>query len=309
MMPNPTPSVSDPIFKKYYSYLKFEKNLLNNSIEAYISDIEKLSLYASDMDKSLVNIERSDIIEFMASLRDLGIGARSQARILSGIKSFYKYLMLDQYIEVNPTDLIEGPKLGLKLPEVLSVEEINLIIDSIGRDTMENQRNTAILETLYSCGLRVSELTQLRYSDLYINEGYILVKGKGEKHRIVPISDKAVKEIELYTHHRCHQVVKKGSEDYVFISRLGRPLSRIMIFNIIKKHTEMVGIHKIVSPHTFRHSFATHLLEGGANLRAIQLMLGHEKITTTEIYIHLDKHILREEILLHHPRNNRDRNI
>ncbi len=308
-MANQTPSISDPLFKKYYGYLKLEKNLLNNSIEAYISDIQKLSLYASDIDKSLVNIGRNDIIEFMASLHDLGIGARSQARILSGIKAFYKYLMLDGYMEVNPTDLIEGPKLGLKLPEVLSVEEINLIIDSIGRDTMENQRNTAILETLYSCGLRVSEMTQLCFSDLYLKEGYIIVKGKGEKHRVVPISDKAIKEIELYTHHRCHQVVKKDCEDYVFISRLGRPLSRIMIFNIIKKQAEMVGITKTVSPHTFRHSFATHLLEGGANLRAIQMMLGHEKITTTEIYIHLDKHILREEILLHHPRNKKDFSI
>ncbi len=304
-MLNQTPSLSDPLLKKYYTFLKFEKNLLANSIEAYLNDVQKLLGFAQEQETTLLAITRTDIAHFMATLRDLGISARSQARILSGIKSFYKFLALDGYITTNPTDLIEGPKLGMKLPEVLSVEEINRMIGCIEVDTMEGQRNRAILETLYSCGLRVSELTGLCISHIYKQEGYIMVRGKGEKHRIVPIAPGAIREIELYLYHRNLQFIKKGNEDYLFISRLGRPLSRIMIFTLIKKYSELAGIQKNVSPHTFRHSFATHLLEGGANLRAIQLMLGHEKIATTEIYVHLDKHLLKEEILMHHPRNQR----
>ena len=304
-MLNQTPSKSDALFKKYYTYLKFEKNLLANSIEAYLNDVQKLWEFAQEQETTLLAITRTDIAHFMATLRDLGISARSQARILSGIKSFYKFLVLDGYVTTNPTDLIEGPKLGMKLPEVLSVEEINRMIGCIEVDTMEGQRNRAILETLYSCGLRVSELTGLCISHIYKQEGYILVRGKGEKHRIVPIAPGAIREIELYLYHRNLQFIKKGNEDYLFISRLGKPLSRVMIFTLIKKYCELAGIQKNVSPHTFRHSFATHLLEGGANLRAIQLMLGHEKIATTEIYVHLDKHLLKEEILMHHPRNQR----
>ena len=289
--------------KKYYTYLKFEKNLLANSIEAYISDVTKLKSFATSSEKSLKTLTNADIVEFMCELHELGIGARSQARILSGIKSFYKFLLLDGFIESDPTDLIEGPKIGIKLPEVLSVTEINQIIKCVTVETAEGQRNRAILETLYSCGIRVSELTGLCISNIYKEDKYILVKGKGDKQRIVPIADSALHEIELYLYHRNNQFIKKGYEDFLFINRLGTSLSRVMIFNIIRRYCEEAGIKKTVSPHTFRHSFATHLLEGGANLRAIQLMLGHEKITTTEIYTHLDRQFLREEILLHHPRN------
>lgn len=289
--------------KKYYTYLKFEKNLLANSIEAYIADVTKLKMFADNAQKSLTALTGADMIDFMCQLHELGIGPRSQARILSGIKSFYKFLMLDGFIETNPTDLIEGPKIGLKLPEVLSVDEINQIMQCIDVSTPEGQRNRAILETLYSCGIRVSELTNLCISNIYKEEGYIVVKGKGDKQRIVPIAASALHEIELYMYHRNLQFIKKGYSDFLFINRLGTSLSRVMIFHIIRRYCEEAGIRKQVSPHTFRHSFATHLLEGGANLRAIQLMLGHEKITTTEIYTHLDRQFLREEILLHHPRN------
>ncbi|MEG1615996.1 MAG: site-specific tyrosine recombinase [Bacteroidales bacterium] len=291
--------------KKYYTYLKFEKNLLPNSIEAYISDVTKLKMFACDHQKELTTLSAPDITEFLCELHEIGIHPRSQARILSGIKSFYKFLLLDGFITVNPTDLIEGPKIGRKLPEILSVAEIDLIIQSIDVSTSEGQRNRAILETLYSCGIRVSELTGLRISQIYKNEGFIMVQGKGDKQRIVPIADTALSEIEKYMFYRNEQFIRKGNEDILFINRLGTGLSRVMIFNIIRKHCELAGIRKNVSPHTFRHSFATHLLEGGSNLRAIQLMLGHEKIATTEIYTHIDRQFLREEILTYHPRNKR----
>lgn len=296
-------SQEERYIKKYYTYLKFEKNLLANSIEAYIADVTKLKMFSDTFGKSLLTLTSTDMVDFMCELHELGISPRSQARILSGIKSFYKFLMLDGITETNPTDLLEGPKIGLKLPEVLSVEEINHLIGTIDVSTPEGQRNRAILETLYSCGIRVSELTNLCISNIYREEKYILVKGKGDKQRIVPIADSALHEIELYMYHRNLQFIRKGYEDFLFINRLGTSLSRVMIFNIIRRYCEEAGIRKQVSPHTFRHSFATHLLEGGANLRAIQLMLGHEKITTTEIYTHLDRQFLREEILLHHPRN------
>lgn len=291
--------------KKYYSHLKFEKNLLPNSIEAYLSDITKLKMFAVDKQKNLKELSNPDIVEFLCDLHEIGIHPRSQARILSGIKSYYRFLMLDGFIESNPTDLIEGPKIGRKLPEVLSVGEIDLILSTFDLSLPEGQRNRAILETLYSCGLRVSELTGLCISNIYKDEGFIIVQGKGSKQRIVPIAPSALHEIGQYIYHRNEQFVKKGYEDILFINRLGTSLSRVMIFSIIKKHCELAGIRKTVSPHTFRHSFATHLLEGGSNLRAIQLMLGHEKIATTEIYTHIDRHFLREEILLHHPRNKR----
>ena len=296
-------SQEERYIKKYYTYLKFEKNLLANSIEAYIADVTKLKMFSDTFGKSLLTLTSTDMVDFMCELHELGISPRSQARILSGIKSFYKFLMLDGITETNPTDLLEGPKIGLKLPEVLSVEEINHLIGVIDVSTPEGQRNRAILETLYSCGIRVSELTNLCISNIYREEKYILVKGKGDKQRIVPIADSALHEIELYMYHRNLQFIRKGYEDFLFINRLGTSLSRVMIFNIIRRYCEEAGIRKQVSPHTFRHSFATHLLEGGANLRAIQLMLGHEKITTTENYTHLDRQFLREEILLHHPRN------
>ena len=300
---NITDNQEDFYIKRYYAHLRFEKNLSPNSVEAYGADIAKLQAFCQEAGKPLEAVSQADLVQFMCTLHDVGISPRSQARILSGIKSFYKFLRLEKIIESDPTELIEGPKVGVKLPTVLSVEEINAIINIIKVDTAEGQRNRAIVETLYSCGLRVSELIDLRISNIYAEEGYILVHGKGNKQRIVPIAESALREIESYKLHRNLMTVKRGYEDVLFLNRLGSSLSRVMIFNIIRRYCAEAGVRKTISPHTFRHSFATHLLEGGANLRAIQLMLGHEKITTTEIYTHLDRQFLREEILLHHPRN------
>jgi len=291
------------LITSYHTHLLLEKSLSGNSIDAYMSDLDKLIHFLADENKKVEEISLTDLQQFVAQLYDLGIHARSIARIISGIKSFYKFLVLDDYIQNDPTELLESPKIGFKLPEVLTVEEINLIISTIDLSLPEGQRNRAILETLYSCGLRVSELISLRFSDLYLDEGFIRVLGKGSKQRLVPISPVAIKEINLYLIDRRLIKIKKGHEDILFLSKRGTALSRIMIFHIIKQQTAAAGIRKTVSPHTFRHSFATHLLEGGANLRAIQQMLGHEKITTTEIYTHLDRDFLRSEILEHHPRN------
>ncbi len=291
------------IISKYKTWLRLEKSLSANSIDAYLTDLDKLSRFVSSEGKEYTTITYQDLQQFVAQLHDIGIHPRSQARIISGIKSFYRFLMLDNYITVDPTELLESPKIGLKLPEVLTVDEINSILDTIDLTLPEGQRNRAMLEVLYSCGLRVSELITLRYSDIYLEEGFIKVEGKGNKQRLVPISDTAIREIKNYLYDRRQMTPKKGFEDTLFLSRRGTGLSRIMVFHIIKQQTEMAGIHKNVSPHTFRHSFATHLLEGGANLRAIQDMLGHEKITTTEIYTHIDRHFLRREILEHHPRS------
>lgn len=291
------------IISRYKTYLRLEKSLSANSVDAYLSDLDKLLRFAESEGLKITDITYNDLQQFVAQLRDIGIHPRSQARIISGIKSFYRFLLLDEYITVDPTELLESPKIGLKLPEVLTVSEINNILDTIDLSLAEGQRNRAMLEVLYSCGLRVSELTHLRYSDIYFEEGFIKVEGKGSKQRLVPISDTALHEIKNYLYDRHTIAVKKGYEDTLFLSRRGTALSRIMVFHIIKQQTEMAGILKNVSPHTFRHSFATHLLEGGANLRAIQEMLGHEKITTTEIYTHIDREFLRKEILEHHPRS------
>ncbi|GGJ80310.1 site-specific tyrosine recombinase XerD [Parabacteroides faecis] len=291
------------IISKYKTWLRLEKSLSANSIDAYLTDLDKLTRFIESEGKEYADITYQDLQQFVAQLRDIGIHPRSQARIISGIKSFYRFMLLDDYITVDPTELLESPKIGLKLPEVLTVSEINDILDSIDLSLPEGQRNRAMLEVLYSCGLRVSELITLRYSDVYFDEGFIKVEGKGSKQRLVPISDTAIREIKNYLLDRNGMVVKKGFEDILFLSRRGTALSRIMVFHIIKQQTEMAGVHKNVSPHTFRHSFATHLLEGGANLRAIQDMLGHEKITTTEIYTHIDRQFLRKEILEHHPRS------
>jgi len=253
--------------------------------------------------KDLLLLNASDLEEFLCQLRDLGIHPRSQARILSGIKSFYKFLIIEDYIRKDPTELVEAPKLGTHLPEVLSLNEIDAILDSIDLSVKEGHRNKAMLETLYSCGLRVSELVKLKLSQCYFKDEYILVEGKGSKQRLVPISNKAIKEIELWILDRNLLSVQKGSEDYVFLNRRGAGLTRSMIFRIIKQQAALAGIQKNIGPHTFRHSFATHLLEGGANLRVIQQMLGHESIQTTEIYTHMDKTYLREQILTFHPRN------
>lgn len=291
------------IISQYHTYLRLEKSLSANSVEAYLSDLDKLLQFAESEGLKPTDITYKDLQQFVAQLCDIGIHPRSQARIISGIKSFYRFLLLDGYITVDPTELLESPKIGFKLPEVLTLNEINSILDTIDLSLPEGQRNRAMLEVLYSCGLRVSELTQLRYSDVYFKEGFIKVEGKGSKQRLVPISDTALQEIKNYLYDRNTVAVKKGYEDILFLSRRGTALSRIMVFHIIKQQTEMAGILKNVSPHTFRHSFATHLLEGGANLRAIQEMLGHEKITTTEIYTHIDREFLRKEILEHHPRS------
>lgn len=293
------------IFSKYHIYLRLEKSLSGNSIDAYTSDLNKLTSFLQTEQLSVDKVTYNDLQQFVAQLQDIGIHPRSQARIISGIKSFYRFLLLDDYITTDPTELLESPKIGLKLPEVLTENEVNNIINSIDLSLPEGQRNRAMLEVLYSCGLRVSELTSLRYSDVHFDEQYIKVEGKGSKQRLVPISGTAMTEIQNYLSDRNKVVIKKGFEDFLFLSRRGTGLSRIMVFHIIKQQTEMAGIRKTVSPHTFRHSFATHLLEGGANLRAIQLMLGHEKITTTEIYTHIDREFLRREILLHHPRSHK----
>ena len=292
-----------PIVRKYVTFLKLEKSLSKHSVEAYLSDLQKLVDYSGGVEKLLL-LKTEDLEAFLCQLRDCGIHARSQARILSGIKSFYRFLLLEDYLQDDPTELVDAPKLGRHLPEVLSVEEIDNIIGCIDLFSKEGQRNKAMLETLYSCGLRVSELVTLKLSNCYFEEEYLLVEGKGSKQRLVPISQRAIREIRLWMPDRSALDIKKGQEDHVFLNRRGSGLSRSMVFRIIQHLAGLAGINKTISPHTFRHSFATHLLEGGANLRVIQQMLGHESIQTTEIYAHMDKTYLRDQILRFHPRNN-----
>ena len=291
------------IIRKYQQYLKLEKSLSKNTLDAYMTDLDKLLNFLQSENIEISDVCLDDLERFSAGLHDIGIHPRSQARIISGIKSFFHFLIMADYLEADPSELLEGPKIGLKLPEVLTVEEIDSIIAAIDLSKNEGQRNRAILETLYSCGLRVSELTNLKLSDLYFDEGFIKVEGKGSKQRLVPISPRAIKEIKLYFTDRNRGKIKKEYEDYVFLARWGKNISRIMVFHLIKELAQTAGITKNISPHTFRHSFATHLLEGGANLRAIQCMLGHESIATTEIYTHIDQNMLRSEIIEHHPRN------
>ena len=294
---------TDKILVKYKQYLKLEKSLSDNTVDAYLTDLDKLLAYLTLENINILDVRLENLEDFSAGLHDIGIHPRSQARILSGIRSFYRFLIMEDYLESDPTELLESPQTGFKLPEVMTVEEIDLLIGSIDRGTKEGQRNRAILETLYSCGLRVSELCNLKLSELYFEEGFIKVEGKGSKQRLVPISPRAIKEIRLYFTDRNLMKIKPGFEDFVFISNFGKNISRIMVFHIIKELAERIGLKKKISPHTFRHSFATHLLEGGANLRAIQCMLGHESIVTTEIYTHIDRNMLRSEIIEHHPRN------
>ena len=291
------------IIRKYQQNLKMEKSLSKNTLDAYMTDLDKLLNFLQSENIEISDVCLDDLERFSAGLHDIGIHPRSQARIISGIKSFFHFLIMADYLEADPSELLEGPKIGLKLPEVLTVEEIDSIIAAIDLSKNEGQRNRAILETLYSCGLRVSELTNLKLSDLYFDEGFIKVEGKGSKQRLVPISPRAIKEIKLYFTDRNRGKIKKEYEDYVFLARWGKNISRIMVFHLIKELAQTAGITKNISPHTFRHSFATHLLEGGANLRAIQCMLGHESIATTEIYTHIDRNMLRSEIIEHHPRN------
>ncbi|MBQ0057563.1 MAG: tyrosine recombinase XerD [Bacteroidales bacterium] len=292
----------------YQSFLQFERNFTNNSVEAYISDIRKLQVYAESRGKMLDSLSQTDIEGFLCGLHDVGIAPTSQKRILVGIRAYYKFLRLEGLLEVDPTELLESPKLGEHLPSVLSLDEVDAMIAAPDPSTCDGQRNRAILETLYSCGLRVSELTDLRVSNIFREDGYIMVYGKGRKQRIVPISPSALREIDNYFKFRYELDVKPGYQDHVFLNRFGRKLSRVMVFNIVKRYAVDAGVQKEISPHTFRHTFATHLLEGGANLRAIQMMLGHEQISTTEIYTKVDRQMLKEEILTYHPRNKYNKN-
>lgn len=290
----------------FKNYLRLEKSLSGNSIEAYLRDLEKLISYLEvhQLDIQPQQIELKHLQHFLKWVSELGLSARSQARLISGIKAFYKYLILENYLKIDPTELLDSPKLGTKLPETLSIDEIDRMIIQIDLSKAEGERNKAILETLYGCGLRVSELTNLKLSNIYVDEGFIRVTGKGEKERLVPIGSQALKQISIYVNQsRVHVDIQRGFEDVVFLNRRGRQLTRTMVFLIIKDLAARAAIHKNISPHTFRHSFATHLVEGGANLRAVQEMLGHESITTTEIYTHLDRNYLKEEILIHHPRS------
>jgi len=292
------------LLQDYQFYLKIEKGLAKNSIESYARDVKKLILYLEDNEITIspIAITKETIQEFIYTISKQ-LNARSQARIISGLRNFFDYLIFEDYRENNPTDLIEAPKIGRKLPDTLAIEEIDVLINSIDLSKPQGERNRTILETLYSCGLRVSELTGLQLSDLFFDEGFIRVIGKGNKERFVPINIQTQKYIKLYIQTiRIHIEVQKGFEDTVFLNRRGKNLTRVMIFTIVKDLAIKAGIKKKISPHTFRHSFATHLLERGADLRAIQQMLGHESITTTEIYMHLDKSFLKEVMNTFHPR-------
>lgn len=292
--------------RNYLVYLRIEKGLAENTAAAYGDDVDKLTGFLADQGIAVERATTDDLDHFVAALHDLGIGPRSVARIISGIKSFYKYLRLEGFTDNTPTSLLDSPRLGRHLPEVLTLDEIDAMVGCIDMSAPEGLRNRAIIETMYGCGLRVSELVGLQMSLVYADEEFVVVRGKGDKQRLVPISQVALELIGRYVSEvRSHQVVKRGCEDILFLNRRGGQLSRQMVFIIIKRLCELAGIHKIVSPHTLRHSFATHLLEGGANLRAIQQMLGHESITTTEIYVHIDRSRLRQEIMEHHPRNRR----
>lgn len=292
------------MLQKYHIYLKLEKGFSDNTLDAYERDLNKFLGFLESDEVHPTEVGLEHLHQFSASLIDLGILPSSLSRILSGVRSFYHFLVVDGYMETDPTELLEFPNKSRHLPDVLTVDEVDRIESVIDLSSSEGQRNKAIIEVLFSCGLRVSELCLLRVSDLYLDEQFIRVVGKGNKQRLVPISQKAIHELELYFSDRCHIDIKPGYEDYVFVSKLRKKnLSRIMVFHLIKELVALAGIEKTVSPHTFRHSFATALLDGGANLRAIQAMLGHESIATTEIYTHITTARLREEIISHHPRN------
>ena len=293
-----------PYKKGFKAYLQLERSLSENSVEAYLHDVELLTqwMLLQGLQKNPAAVVQEDLQQFLKAIAEMGMGANSQARIISGLRAFFKYAMLEQIVQQNPTELLEAPKLKRALPEVLSFGEIEAIIGAIDQSTSEGVRNKAMLETLYSCGLRVSELVNLQLSQLYMDVGFVRVFGKGSKERLVPIGRDAIKYIQLYRDNvRVHVPVKKGEEDMVFLNNRGRRLSRVMVFLIIKAMAAKAGITKNISPHTFRHSFATHLVEGGADLRAVQEMLGHESITTTEIYTHLDREYLRETLHRFHP--------
>ena len=294
---------SKDIVGRYRRYLKLEKGYSANTLDAYMRDVDKLYRYLAVEQVDVLDVKLEDLEHFAAFISDLGIGPRSLARILSGVRQFYRFLVIDGYLEVDPTELLESPKQPDHLPEVLSTAEVDLLEQAIDLSKWEGHRNRAIIEVLFSCGLRVSELTNLKLSNLYIEEQYIRVMGKGSKERLVPISPRALDELNYWFADRNVMKIKPGEEDYVFLNRRGQHLTRTMILIMIKRYAVEAGIKKTISPHTLRHSFATSLLEGGADLRAIQAMLGHESIGTTEIYTHIDTSTLRQEILEHHPRN------
>lgn len=287
----------------YINFLRLEKSLSENSISAYRADMDKLRKFAESKGIEPESLQRTDLEEFLAHLHDLGLNKRSQSRILSGVRGFFKYLLLEEVIDSDPTELIDSPKIGRKLPEVLSVAEIDAMQEAIDLSKPDGHRNKAIIETLYSCGLRVSELVSLRLTDLFFTDGFIRVIGKGNKERLVPIGIKAINDINMYLTQRnsLNTRIDMESRNIVFLNRWGRKLTREMVFTIIKRYAALAGIKKNISPHTLRHSFATHLIEGGADLRAVQEMLGHESIQTTEIYTHLDNQYLRETIMMFHP--------
>ena len=292
------------LHKQFIAYLRIEKGLAENTCLAYQQDLHKLMDFCLARQLAVESVTYDHLKELVSIFYDLGLSARSQARIISGIKQFFGFLLAEQVITNDPSELLEQPKLGRKLPEVLDIEEIDALISAVDVSKAEGHRNRAILETLYSCGIRVSELVNLKLSDLFFEEGFIRVIGKGNKERLVPVSEKVEKELSFYLDHQRKQMnILKGDENIVFLNRRGQRLTRVMIFTIIRQLAQAIGLKKSISPHTFRHSFATHLLEGGANLRAIQEMLGHESITTTEIYTHMDQRFLRDAILTYHPRN------
>lgn len=294
---------STPVFTAYRRYLRLQRNFSVNTVEAYLADLQKLLSYLDGAGISIEEATLDDLRHFAAGLHDIGISPRSQCRILSGVRSFYRFMLLDGRMENDPTELLESPQLGEHLPEVLTTDEVDRMEASVDLSKWEGHRNRAIVEVLFSCGLRVSELVTLRLSSLYLDQGFIRVMGKGSKERLVPISQRAITELGFWFDDRCHMDIRRGEEDYVFLNRRGSHLTRTMILIIIKQLAAEAGITKTVSPHTLRHSFATVLLEGGADLRAIQVMLGHESIGTTEIYTHIDMTTLRQQILEHHPRN------
>lgn len=295
------------IASKFRRYLKLEKGYSEHTIDAYMRDIEKLSSFLEAEKIDVLDVRLEDLERFTACMSELGIGARSLSRVLSGIRHFYRFLILDGYLETDPTELLESPKQPKHLPEVLSTAEVDIILNSIDLTKWEGQRNKAIIEVLFSCGLRVSELTSLKISNLYFQEQYVRIMGKGSKERLVPISPRAIEELNYWFLDRSQMKIKEGEDDYVFLNRRGSHLTRTMILIMLKRYACAAGIKKTISPHTLRHSFATALLEGGADLRSIQAMLGHESIVTTELYTHLDTTSLRQEILNHHPRNIRYR--
>lgn len=299
--------VPKSILDGYFRYLRLEKSFTGNTLDAYARDLQKLVNYLGDEGIDFRNITLLQLEHFAATLRDNGVGATSQARILSGVRSFYRFLTLEKEIEADPTELLENPKLARNLPEVLSVEEIDAILSSIDLSKPDGVRDHCIIELLYSCGLRISELCRLAFSDLFLSEGYIRVHGKGRKERLVPISKRAIGELETWIPIRRQLTPLPGNEDFVFLSlHRGKPLSRITLFIYIQNYAAKAGITKKISPHTLRHSFATHLLQGGANLRVIQVMLGHEQLKTTEIYTHIDCERMREDILTAHPLNKKN---